>query len=126
MDTRASQASKMATGHPRVPLPNLTWAWEDRTWLAMELNSKVVTERLHLGPVDHRRMESRRRLSGTYDPGERLYRLCRTSLLQRSWRLTLHRMGELEPWIDENFVRSVWYNMGEQVNVKMIRDKFSG
>lgn len=36
------------------------------------------------------------------------------------------RMGELEPWIDENFVRSVWYNMGESVNVKMIRDKFSG
>lgn len=36
------------------------------------------------------------------------------------------RMGELEPWIDENFVRSIWYNMGEQVNVKMIRDKFSG
>ncbi|KAL6713939.1 hypothetical protein ACLMJK_008433 [Lecanora helva] len=35
-------------------------------------------------------------------------------------------MGELEPWIDENFVRTVWYNMGEQVNVKMIRDKFSG
>lgn len=35
-------------------------------------------------------------------------------------------MGELEPWIDENFVRSVWINMGEQVNVKMIRDKFSG
>lgn len=40
--------------------------------------------------------------------------------------LTLPRMGELEPWIDENFVRSIWYNMGEQVNVKMIRDKFSG
>lgn len=35
-------------------------------------------------------------------------------------------MGELEPWIDENFVRSIWYNMGETVNVKMIRDKFSG
>ncbi|KAF2093522.1 RNA-binding domain-containing protein [Rhizodiscina lignyota] len=35
-------------------------------------------------------------------------------------------MGELEPWIDENFIRSVWYGMGEQVNVKMIRDKFSG
>ncbi|KAF2681045.1 RNA-binding domain-containing protein [Lentithecium fluviatile CBS 122367] len=35
-------------------------------------------------------------------------------------------MGELEPWIDENFVRSIWYNMGENVNVKMIRDKFSG
>ena len=35
-------------------------------------------------------------------------------------------MGELEPWIDENFIRTVWYNMGESVNVKMIRDKFSG
>ncbi|KAI9729327.1 MAG: hypothetical protein M1834_006998 [Cirrosporium novae-zelandiae] len=35
-------------------------------------------------------------------------------------------MGELEPWIDENFVRSVWYGIGEQVQVKMIRDKFSG
>ncbi|KAF2139989.1 uncharacterized protein K452DRAFT_310351 [Aplosporella prunicola CBS 121167] len=35
-------------------------------------------------------------------------------------------MGELEPWIDENFVRSVWFGMGESVNVKMIRDKFSG
>jgi len=35
-------------------------------------------------------------------------------------------MGELEPWIDENFVRSIWYGMGEQVNVKMIRDKFTG
>lgn len=40
--------------------------------------------------------------------------------------LTWRRMGELEPWIDENFVRSIWYNMGETVNVKMIRDKFSG
>lgn len=35
-------------------------------------------------------------------------------------------MGELEPWIDENFVRSLWFQMGEQVSVKMIRDKFSG
>jgi hypothetical protein len=40
--------------------------------------------------------------------------------------LTLFRMGELEPWIDENFVRNLWFQMGEQVNVKMIRDKFSG
>ena len=40
--------------------------------------------------------------------------------------ITILRMGELEPWIDENFVRSVWFNLGEQVNVKMIRDKFSG
>lgn len=35
-------------------------------------------------------------------------------------------MGELEPWIDENFVRTLWFGMGYQVNVKMIRDKFSG
>lgn len=35
-------------------------------------------------------------------------------------------MGELEPWMDENFIRTVWYNLGESVNVKMIRDKFSG
>ena len=42
------------------------------------------------------------------------------------FHLTLRRMGELEPWIDENFVRSVWFGMGYQVNVKMIRDKFSG
>ena len=40
--------------------------------------------------------------------------------------LVISRMGELEPWIDENFIRSVWFGMGEQVNVKMIRDKFSG
>jgi hypothetical protein len=41
--------------------------------------------------------------------------------------LTLfRRMGELEPWIDENFVRNVWFQLGETVNVKMIRDKFSG
>ena len=44
----------------------------------------------------------------------------------RTEELTRCRMGELEPWIDENFVRSIWYNMGETVNVKMIRDKFSG
>ncbi|KAL9625408.1 MAG: hypothetical protein Q9160_000471 [Pyrenula sp. 1 TL-2023] len=35
-------------------------------------------------------------------------------------------MGELEQWIDENFVRNIWFQLGEQVNVKMIRDKFSG
>lgn len=40
--------------------------------------------------------------------------------------LTFDRMGELEPWIDENFIRNLWFQMGEQVNVKMIRDKFSG
>jgi hypothetical protein len=53
-----------------------------------------------------------------------LYRVLPRSLLNIAD--LSHRMGELEPWIDENFVRSVWFGMGEQVNVKMIRDKFSG
>jgi len=35
-------------------------------------------------------------------------------------------MGELEPWVDETYVRNIWFSMGEQVNVKMIRDKFTG
>lgn len=30
-------------------------------------------------------------------------------------------MGELEPWMDENFIRSTWYNLGENVTVKMMR-----
>jgi hypothetical protein len=46
--------------------------------------------------------------------------------LRKDFNTNWRRMGELEPWIDENFVRSIWYNMGETVNVKMIRDKFSG
>ena len=41
-------------------------------------------------------------------------------------QLITNRMGELEPWIDENFIRTLWFGMGEQVNVKMIRDKFTG
>ncbi|KAG0095100.1 hypothetical protein BGZ93_006326 [Podila epicladia] len=35
-------------------------------------------------------------------------------------------MGELEPWMDENWIRGAWYTAGEQVSVKMIRDKYSG
>ncbi|KAF9995873.1 hypothetical protein BGZ80_000367 [Entomortierella chlamydospora] len=35
-------------------------------------------------------------------------------------------MGELEPWMDENWIRGAWYNAGEQVSVKMIRDKYTG
>ncbi|CAG8550839.1 13981_t:CDS:2 [Acaulospora morrowiae] len=35
-------------------------------------------------------------------------------------------MGELEPWMDENYIRTVWYQLGENVNVKFIRDKFTG
>lgn len=36
-------------------------------------------------------------------------------------------MGELEPWMDENFIKGVFLSSaGENVNVKVIRDKNSG
>jgi RNA recognition motif-containing protein len=36
-------------------------------------------------------------------------------------------MGELEPWMDENFIKGIWLTAaGETVNVKVIRDKNSG
>ncbi|CAK7219864.1 hypothetical protein SCUCBS95973_003965 [Sporothrix curviconia] len=36
-------------------------------------------------------------------------------------------MGELEPWMDENFVKNVFTTVsGENVNVKVIRDRASG
>ena len=35
-------------------------------------------------------------------------------------------MGELEPWMDDNYVRQIWYQYGENVSVKVIRDKFTG
>lgn len=36
-------------------------------------------------------------------------------------------MGELEPWMDENFIKGVFLSTsGETVNVKVIRDKNSG
>ncbi|KFA76045.1 hypothetical protein S40288_00311 [Stachybotrys chartarum IBT 40288] len=36
-------------------------------------------------------------------------------------------MGELEPWMDENFIKGVFMSSsGENVNVKVIRDKNSG
>ncbi len=59
-----------------------------------------------------------RRLSGELDSSPHVL-LCRDTDMAP-------RMGELEPWIDENFVRNLWFQMGEQVSVKMIRDKFSG
>ena len=68
---------------------------------------------LHLKPALE---ENKRPLSGEPRPT----RVCIAQLTD------LRRMGELEPWIDENFVRNLWFQMGEQVSVKMIRDKFSG
>jgi hypothetical protein len=35
-------------------------------------------------------------------------------------------MGELDQWMDENWIRGAWYGVGEQVSVKLIRDKFTG
>ncbi|KAJ3004892.1 UNVERIFIED_CONTAM: tRNA selenocysteine 1-associated protein 1, partial [Siphonaria sp. JEL0065] len=35
-------------------------------------------------------------------------------------------MGELEPWMDENYIRQLWNSIGENVTVKMIRDKMTG
>ncbi|KAJ1559276.1 hypothetical protein HK405_011288 [Cladochytrium tenue] len=35
-------------------------------------------------------------------------------------------MGDLEPWMDENYIKQLWYSLGENVTVKMIRDKSTG
>jgi len=36
-------------------------------------------------------------------------------------------MGELEPWMDETFIKNVFSTVsGETVNVKVIRDRASG
>ncbi|KAJ3123845.1 hypothetical protein HK098_001590 [Nowakowskiella sp. JEL0407] len=35
-------------------------------------------------------------------------------------------MGDLDPWMEENWIKQLWYSLGESVNVKMIRDKFTG
>ncbi|KAI9258792.1 hypothetical protein BDA99DRAFT_101452 [Phascolomyces articulosus] len=35
-------------------------------------------------------------------------------------------MGDLEPWMDENYIRQVWLTLGESVVVKLIRDKRTG
>jgi hypothetical protein len=36
-------------------------------------------------------------------------------------------MGELETWMDEQWLRGIWWQFTkQQVNVKVIRDKFTG
>ncbi|KAI8880922.1 RNA-binding domain-containing protein [Backusella circina FSU 941] len=35
-------------------------------------------------------------------------------------------MGDLESWMDEQFIRNVWFSLGENVIVKLIRDKRTG
>lgn len=35
-------------------------------------------------------------------------------------------MGDLEPWMDENWLRQLWLSCGYMVSVKMIRDRSTG
>lgn len=35
-------------------------------------------------------------------------------------------MGELDPWLDESAIHKIWAAYGENVTVKIIRDKYSG
>lgn len=35
----------------------------------------------------------------------------------------LYRMGDLDPWMDETFLKQLWLSYGENVIVKLIRDK---
>lgn len=35
-------------------------------------------------------------------------------------------MGELDPWLDEPSIKKIWAAFGETVNVKLIREKFTG
>lgn len=34
-------------------------------------------------------------------------------------------MGDLEPWMEENYLKQLWYSLGEVINVKMIKDKMT-
>lgn len=35
-------------------------------------------------------------------------------------------MGDLDPWMDEVFLKQLWFSMGENVAVKLIRNKKTG
>ncbi len=46
---------------------------------------------------------------------------------RRRFLTCVTRMGELEPWMDENFIKQIFTTVaGEAVNVKVIRDRNSG
>lgn len=36
-----------------------------------------------------------------------------------------YRMGELEPWMDEQFITRLWFSLNTNVIVKVIRDKIT-
>lgn len=47
--------------------------------------------------------------------------------LQLDHLLTPYRMGEMEGWMDENFIKNIFSTViGENVQVKVIRDRNSG
>ncbi|KAJ2744250.1 hypothetical protein GGI20_003112 [Coemansia sp. BCRC 34301] len=35
-------------------------------------------------------------------------------------------MGDIEPWMDDDYIRLLWARMGESVSVKVIRDRLTG
>lgn len=35
-------------------------------------------------------------------------------------------MGDLEPWMDESFLKQLWSSYGESVIIKLMRDKRTG
>ncbi|KAI8970860.1 hypothetical protein BDB01DRAFT_528447 [Pilobolus umbonatus] len=53
------------------------------------------------------------------------FQLNTNTMLMDSAKLTLW-MGDLDPWMDENFIRQLWLSLGENVVVKLIRDKRTG
>ncbi len=106
----------------QITAPNTKAAMEANPDLP-EGNHKAAMRRQHYGKINSKSFES-----NDFGVLPLVHPLALRRLKNNNGILTdnAYRMGELEPWIDENFVRTVWYNMGEQVNVKMIRDKFSG
>ncbi|KAL0095022.1 hypothetical protein F4703DRAFT_1788694 [Phycomyces blakesleeanus] len=56
-------------------------------------------------------------LSSSFSPPSSLF-------LDNGSKTTLW-MGELEPWMDEQVIRQLWFNLNEKVMVKVIRDKMT-
>lgn len=36
------------------------------------------------------------------------------------------RMGELDPWMDDNYLRQLWWSMGQEVTCRISIDKYGG
>ncbi|CAO3640220.1 unnamed protein product [Mucor hiemalis] len=49
-----------------------------------------------------------------------------TQLIPHEQQKTTLWMGELEPWMDEQYIQQLWFNLNEKVMVKVIRDKTTG